>query len=126
MEAKAGERMSAAIHLAISRRLADGQRRRWLWAFGSALPLLGLPLLAAHAISRRTLIPPIFGLTSLGVLAFIPATFVVIQPGMLKSLNNQGAQPLVVLLAITGFACGHKLGQDKAALDGRHWLALDR
>jgi hypothetical protein len=55
----------------------------------------------------------------------IPATFVVIQPAMLKSLSNRGAQPLVLLLGISGFACGHKLGQDKAAVDGRHWLALD-
>jgi hypothetical protein len=117
--------MSAAIKPAIRRRLADDQRHRWLWAFGAAIPLLGLPVLVAHAISRRTLIPPIFGLTSLGVLAFIPATFVVVQPAMLKSLSNRGAQPLVLLLGISGFACGHKLGQDKAALDGRHWLALD-
>ena len=126
MEAKAERRMSAAIQPAIRRRLADDPRRRWLWAFGAAIPVLGLPVLAAHAISRRTLIPPIFGLTTLGMLAFIPATFVVIQPGLLRSLSNQGAQPLVVLLGLSGFACGHKLGQDKAARDGRHWLALDR
>jgi hypothetical protein len=118
--------MSVAIQRAIRRRLGDHPRQRWLWAFGSAIPLLGLPVLAVHAVSRRTMIPPIFGLTSLGMLAFIPATLVFIQPGVFKSLSNQGAQPLVVLLGIGGFACGHKLGQDKAALDGRHWLALDR
>ena len=44
--------MSAAIQRAIHHRLADDQRRRWLWAFGAAIPLLGLPVLAAHAISR--------------------------------------------------------------------------
>ncbi len=126
MELSGGAPMSAAIQRAIHWRLADDQRRRWLWAFGAAIPLLGLPVLAAHAISRRTLMPPIFGLTTLGMLAFIPATFVVIQPGMVKSLSNQGAQPLVLLLGLSGFACGHKLGQDKAARDGRHWLALDR
>jgi hypothetical protein len=32
----------------------------------------------------------------------------------------------VVLLVIGGFAWGHKLGQDKAAVDGGRWLALDR
>jgi hypothetical protein len=121
-----GARMNAEIQRAIRRRLGDDPRQRWLWAFGAAIPVLGLPVLAAHAISRRTLMPPIFGLTTLGMLAFIPATFVVIQPGMFKTLSNQGAQPLVLLLGLSGFACGHKLGQDKAARDGRHWLALDR
>ncbi|MFZ0408162.1 MAG: hypothetical protein WAM11_08650 [Cyanobium sp.] len=118
--------MSVAIRRAVGRRLGDGQRQRWLWALGSAIPVLGLPVLAVHARSRRTLMPPIFGLAFLGMVAFIPATFVVLQPGMVRSLSPRGAQPLVVLLAIGGFAWGHKLGQDKAAVDGRQWLALDR
>jgi len=126
MGAPAEVPMSVPIRRAVGLRLEDDQRRRWLWALGSAIPVLGLPVLAVHAWSRRTLIPPVFGLTFLGMLAFIPATFVVFQPGMARSLSNRGAQPLVVLLVIGGFGWGHKLGQDKAAADGRRWLALDR
>ena len=52
--------------LAFRRRLADGPRQRWAWAVGSGLPVVGLPVLLVHAVTRRTGVPLLFGLGALG------------------------------------------------------------
>ena len=63
-------RQEAAMRL----RLSEASGRRWLWAAGCALPVLGLPLLLWHGRRHRTLIPFLYGLTTQAIGAFLLAT----------------------------------------------------
>jgi len=114
-------------------RLSEGSGRRWLWAAGCALPVLGLPLLLWHGRRHRTLIPFLYGLTTQAIGAFLLATVASSLWVPEASLgadepraDAHGATPLVLVLAASGcFALGHRQGQEKAARDAATWLRLD-
>ncbi len=113
--------------LACRLRLADNRPQRWIWALASSLPLLGLPVLILHAVSRRTVVPALFGLSGLAMGAFTSLTLVAVlrQPGDPPPPPNQ--VPLLLILGGMGcFSLGHRLGQDRAAVDALKWLKLDR
>ena len=117
-------------------RLRESSGRRWLWAAGCALPVLGLPLLVWHGRRHRTLIPFLYGLTTQAIGAFLLATVASSRwaPQMPlgtggprgDSRGAHGAIPLALVLAASGcFALGHRQGQEKAARDAATWLRLD-
>jgi drug/metabolite transporter (DMT)-like permease len=117
-------------------RLREGSGRRWLWAAGCALPVLGLLLLVWHGRRHRTLIPFLYGLTTQAIGAFLLATVASslwIPQAPLgtggprdDSRGAHGAMPLALVLAASGcFALGHRQGQEKAARDAATWLRLD-
>jgi hypothetical protein len=114
-------------------RLKEGSGRRWLWAAGCALPVLGLPLLLWHGRRHRTWIPFLYGLTTQAIGAFLLATVASslwvpqAPPGADEPrADSHGATPLALLLAASGcFALGHRQGQEKAARDAATWLRLD-
>jgi hypothetical protein len=114
-------------------RLSEGPGRRWLWAAGCALPVLGLPLLVWHGRGRRTLIPFLYGLTTQAIGAFLLATvasslWAPQAPSGAEGPrdDSHGAVPLALVLAASGcFALGHRQGQEKAARDAATWLRLD-
>jgi hypothetical protein len=114
-------------------RLSEGSGRRWLWAAGCALPVLGLPLLLWHGRRHRTLIPFLYGLTTQAIGAFLLATVASslwtpqAPPGADEPrADAHGATALALVLAASGcFALGHRQGQEKAARDAATWLRLD-
>jgi len=114
-------------------RLSEDSGRRWLWAAGCALPVLGLPLLLWHGRRHRTLIPFLYGLTTQAIGAFLLATvasslWVPEAPAGAEGprADAHGATPLALVLAASGcFALGHRQGQEKAARDAATWLRLD-
>jgi hypothetical protein len=122
-------RKEAAMHL----RLSEGSGRRWLWAAGCALPVLGLPLLVWHGRRHRTLIPFLYGLTTQAIGAFLLATVASSLWAPQAPLGAEGSRedshstvPLALLLMASGcFALGHRQGQEKAARDAATWLQLD-
>jgi len=114
-------------------RLSEASGRRWLWAAGCALPVLGLPLLLWHGRRHHTLIPFLYGLTTQAIGAFLLAT---VASSLWAPQMPQGAEgprdhshstvPLALLLmASVCFALGHRQGQEKAARDAATWLRLD-
>ncbi len=117
---------------AFRRRLADGQRARWLWALGSGLPGIGLVVLVAHGRSRRSLTPALFGLTALAAGGFALGSYAGISVAPARRGVEAGRAPgraaaaLVVAAGTLLFAFGHKHGQDRAAEEARKWLNLDR
>ena len=115
-----------ARHNAFLRRLRDTPAKRWAWAVGSAVPLVGVPVLVKHGLSRRTLTPTVFGVTALGAASFVLAVTVpVILPrGPLTPARNGGVAASVALAA-AAFAMGHRAGQERDAREARKWLALE-
>jgi hypothetical protein len=109
------------------RRLADGPRQRWAWAVGSGLPVVGLPVLLLHAVTRRTGVPLLYGLGTLASVGFALLTVVgAPQDPSSRSWSPRSGIGLLAMLAATGsFAFGHKLGQDRAARDAEKWFRLD-
>ncbi|MEB3260024.1 MAG: hypothetical protein VKP63_05280 [Cyanobacteriota bacterium] len=112
---------------AFQRRLRDNSRQRWAWAAGSAVPLLGLPVLVKHALSRRTVTPAVFGVTALGAASFaLAATVPVILPSGPFTPRRSGAGVAAsVALAAAAFALGHRAGQERDAREARKWLELE-
>jgi hypothetical protein len=112
---------------AFLRRLHDSPRQRWAWAVGSAVPLLGLPVLMKHGLSRRTLTPTVFGVTALGAASFaLAVTVPVILPsGPFTPRRGGTGVAASVALAAAAFALGHRAGQERAAREARKWLALE-
>lgn len=114
---------------AMRRRLQDRPRQRWFWAVGSALPLLGLPLLLVHAWTRRSLLPFLYGLMTQALVGFVVLTLggpAVPGPGASRQGSADSGLLLLTLLAGGGFALGHRVGQELAARDGERWLWLDQ
>ncbi|MEB3333752.1 MAG: hypothetical protein VKP70_02070 [Cyanobacteriota bacterium] len=117
----------APRHTAFLRRLQDSPRQRWAWAAGSAVPLLGLPVLLKHGFSRRTLTPTVYGVTALGAASFaLAVTIPVILPSGPMIPRHRGGVALSVVLAAAAFALGHRAGQDRDAREARRWLSLER
>ncbi len=122
-------RKEAAMRL----RISEGSGRRWLWAAGCALPVLGLPLLVWHGRRHRTLIPFLYGLTTQAIGAFLLATVASSLWAPQAPLGAGGPRddshstvPLALVLMASGcFALGHRQGQEKAARDAATWLRLD-
>ncbi|WP_216910013.1 hypothetical protein [Synechococcus sp. CCY 0621] len=114
--------------LACRRRLTDGSGERWLWALGSSLPWVGLAVLLLHALTRRTVTPFLYGLTALGAVGFLVLTL----GGLPDDLANRNRLPsgtvpaAITLVCVSAFAFGHRQGQEKAAVEARKWLELDR
>lgn len=116
----------APRHTAFLRRLHDSPLQRWAWAAGSAVPLVGLPVLVKHGLSRRTLTPAVYGVTALGAASFaLAVTIPVILPSGPMIPNRHGGVALSVLLAAAGFALGHRAGQERDARQARRWLTLE-
>ena len=119
----ARERQELACRL----RLADSRPQRWLWALGSSLPLLGLPVLILHGVTRRTMLPTLFAISAVATGAF---TFLTVVSALRNPADPPPPQKEAPLLLILGgmacFAIGHRLGQDRAAEDALKWLQLDR
>lgn len=113
--------------LALRRRLADGPRQRWAWAVGSGLPVVGLPVLLLHAVTRRTGVPLLYGFGALASVGFVLLTVVgAPQDPSSRSWSPRSGIGLLAMLAATGsFALGHKFGQDRAARDADKWFRLD-
>lgn len=113
---------------ACRRRLADAPGERWLWAVGSGLPWVGLAVLLLHGLTRRTITPFLYGLTSVAAVGFLVLTLGGLPDDLTqRSRWPKGALPAAVtLLCVAAFAFGHRQGQDKAALEARKWLELDR
>lgn len=116
----------APRHSAFLRRLQDSPRTRWGWALGSAVPVLGLPLLLKHGLSRRTLTPTVYGVTALGAASFaLAVTVPVILPsGPFTPRRGGAGVGASVALAAAAFALGHRAGQERDAREARKWLAL--
>lgn len=115
-----------ARHNAFLRRLRDTPGTRWAWAVGSAVPLVGVPVLVRHGLSRRTLTPTVFGVTALGAASFVLAVTVpVILPRGPLPAARGGAVAASVALAAAAFALGHRAGQERDAREARKWLALE-
>ena len=103
------------ISSACRRRLADGQRLRWLWAAVGALVCSGVPVLMVagvvalvwQGVSRRSPLPALYGLALFGGFAFL-----------LVSVGAAFAPGLQVA-GVGVFAFGHHQGQLRAARDGR-------
>jgi hypothetical protein len=117
----------ASRHSAFLRRLHDSPRQRWAWAVGSAVPLLGLPVLLKHGLSRRTLTPTVYGLTALGAASFaLAVTIPVILPSGPFTPRRGGAGVAAsVVLAAAAFALGHRAGQGRDGREARKWLELE-
>ncbi|MEB3200108.1 MAG: hypothetical protein VKK62_06240 [Synechococcaceae cyanobacterium] len=113
--------------LACRLRLADGKRQRWAWAIGSAVPGLGLVVLIQHARTRRTMLPLLFGITTMAMSAFAFLTVVATlqTPGQEQEKPGALAPLTLVAGAMATFAVGHRLGQDRAARNAVKWLRLD-
>lgn len=119
--------MTDARTLACRRRLADGPAQRWGWAIGSGLPLVGLPVLVWHGVTRRTCAPLLFGLASLASVGFAVLTVIGVPSAPTGRRQSSSTPPsaLLLLAATASFAFGHRLGQDRAARDAEKWLRLD-
>jgi drug/metabolite transporter (DMT)-like permease len=114
--------------LALRRRLADGPRTRWLWALGSGLPGIGLVVVLAHGITRRTLTPALFGITAIAAAGFALGSYRGIQHSPSEAAARPGGAQAALFLAaaVAVFAFGHKHGQDRAAAEALKWLELER
>lgn len=112
--------------LACRLRLSDSRPQRWVWALMSSLPLVGLPVLVFHGVTRRTAVPALFGISAVAMSAFAFLTLVAAlrQPGDLPA-PQQEAPLLLILGGMACFTVGHRLGQDRAADDAFKWLQLD-
>ena len=116
----------ASRHSAFQRRLGDSSSRRWAWALGSALPILGLPVLLKHALSRRTVTPTVYGITALGAASFaLAVTVPVILPSGPLTPGRGGGGAAMVMLAAAAFALGHRAGQSHDGRAARKWLELE-
>lgn len=113
--------------LACRLRLSDSRPQRWLWAVLSSLPLVGLPVLVLHGVTRRTAVPTLFGISAVAMSAFAFLTLVAAlrQPGDPPAPQHE-APLLLILGGMACFSVGHRLGQDRAADDAFKWLKLDR
>jgi hypothetical protein len=113
-------------HSAFQRRLQDTPRMRWGWALGSAVPLLGLPVLVQHGLSRRTVTPAVYGVTALGAASFaLAVTVPVILPNGPLAPGRGGGVAAGVVLAAAAFALGHRAGQERDVRAARKWLKLE-
>ena len=113
--------------LACRLRLSDSRPQRWLWAGLSSLPLVGLPVLVFHGVTRRTAVPTLFGISAVAMSAFAFLTLVAALRQPNDPPPTQQEAPLVLILGgMACFAVGHRLGQDRAADDAFKWLQLDR
>jgi hypothetical protein len=113
--------------LACRLRLSDSRPQRWLWAGLSSLPLVGLPVLVFHGVTRRTAVPTLFGISAVAMSAFAFLTLVAALRQPNDPPPTQQEAPLVLILGgMACFAIGHRLGQDRAADDAFKWLQLDR
>jgi peptidoglycan/LPS O-acetylase OafA/YrhL len=116
-----------ARHNAFLRRLRDTPGKRWAWAVGSAVPLVGVPVLVKHGLSRRTLTPTVFGVTALGAASFVLAVTVpvILPSGPFTPRRGDAGVAASVALAAAAFAVGHRAGQERDAREARTWLALE-
>ncbi len=118
--------VAAARHSAFQRRLRDTPQKRWGWALGSAVPLLGLAVLVKHGLSRRTVTPTVYGVTALGAASFaLAVTVPVILPSGPFTAGRGGGGALGVGFAMAAFALGHRAGQERDAREARKWLELE-
>ncbi|MEY4352936.1 MAG: hypothetical protein RLZZ609_1177 [Cyanobacteriota bacterium] len=118
--------LAAARQSAFQRRLRDTPQKRWGWALGSAVPLLGLAVLVKHGLSRRTVTPTVYGVTALGAASFmLAATVPVILPRGPLTPARGGTMAAIVALAAGAFALGHRAGQERDAREARKWLELE-
>ena len=118
--------LAAARQSAFQRRLRDTPATRWAWALGSAVPLVGLVVLARHGLSRRTVTPAVYGITALGAASFVlAATVPVILPRGPLTPARGGATAAAVALAAAAFALGHRAGQERDAREARKWRELE-
>lgn len=116
----------APRHAAFQRRLRDTPSKRWGWALASAIPLLGLPVLVKHGLSRRTVTPTVYGVTALGATSFaLAVTIPVILPTAPRTRSNASGIAVGVVLAAAAFALGHRAGQEHDAREARKWLQLE-
>ena len=94
---------------------------------GSGLPVVGLPVLLLHAVTRRTGVPLLYGFGALASVGFALLTVVgAPQDPSSRSWSPRSGIALLAVVAATGsFALGHKLGQDRAARDAENWFRLD-
>jgi hypothetical protein len=111
---------------AFHRRLRDTPQKRWGWALGSAVPLLGLAVLVKHGLSRRTVTPTVYGVTALGAASFaLAVTVPVILPSGPFTPGRGGGPAAAAALAAVAFALGHRAGQERDAREARKWLELE-
>ena len=124
------------------RRLQDGTLTRWLWAVGANAPLVGLPVLVLHAISRRTIAPTVWSsLLALPpflgqVVVLLAAALDVLQrltdPLQLSQELGMAARaqlPAFAWLTLASVALGtlgHKIGQDRDRDQTRRRLGCSR
>lgn len=134
-----GVTTGSALGLAERRRLQDGPWRRWAWAVGANAPLIGLPVLLLHAISRRSLtpmllasvlsLPPVVAQSALILLAGLTVIQRLEDPAELgPALLAAGLAHLPVygwlsLASLLLGTVGHKLGQDRDLDASRRRLA---
>jgi hypothetical protein len=88
---------------------------------------VGLPVLVFHGVTRRTVVPTLFGISAVAMSAFAYLTLVTALRQPNDPPPTQQEAPLLLILG--GMACftvGHRLGQDRAADDAFKWLQLDR
>lgn len=124
-----------ALTAADRRRLQDGPAIRWAWAVGSNAPLIGLPVLLVHAISRRSAtpmilasvfsLPPVLGQTALFVVGFLDVIKGLDDPEQLgpalltSALGHLPEYGWLSLATIVLGVLGHKLGQDRDLAETR-------
>lgn len=125
----------SARELAERRRLRDGPWRRWAWAVAANAPLIGVPVLLLHAISRRSLTPMLLAsvlslpplvvqsaLLLLGGLAVIQRLEDPAQLGPALLAAVQAHLPVYGWLSLASMLLGilgHKLGQDRDLVASR-------
>lgn len=125
----------SARELVQGRCLRDGPWRRWAWAVAANVPLVGLPVLLLHAISRRSLTPMLLAsvlslpplvvqsaLQLLGGLAVIQRLEDPAQLGPALLAAVQAHLPVYGWLSLASMLLGilgHKLGQDRDLVASR-------
>ncbi|MEY3735380.1 MAG: hypothetical protein RLZZ624_438 [Cyanobacteriota bacterium] len=126
--------------LAERRRLRDGPWRRWAWAVGANAPMIGVPVLLLHAISRRSLTPMLLAsLLSLPALVAQSALLLVGGLAVIQRLEDPAQLGPALLAAVQAHLpaygwlslasmllgiLGHKLGQDRDLAASRRRLSL--
>lgn len=111
------------------RRLQDGPWQRWAWALAANAPLIGLPVLLLHAISRRSLtpmllasvlsLPPVVAQSVLILVAGLRVIQRLEDPGrvgpalLAAGLAHLPAYGWLSLASMLLGTVGHKLGQDR-------------